>query len=190
MAQALPSAGEPQVELGERYPRIYRYVLSLVGDPPEAEDLTQETFLRAHRQRESLRDPAAAVPWLYSIATRVCLDRLRQRARRKSGESNLDPETASPADPAPTAQLRVEQDEMSICVQSYIGELSDSYQAVLLLHDVHGLTCPQIAELLGDSPGSVKVRLHRARKRLQSALESGCAFSYDERGTFVCESKD
>jgi RNA polymerase sigma-70 factor (ECF subfamily) len=79
---------------------------------------------------------------------------------------------------------------LSICVQSYICELSDSYQAVLLLHDVHGLTCPQIAELLGDSPGSVKVRLHRARKRLQGALESGCAFSYDERGTFVCEPKD
>lgn len=62
-------------------------------------------------------------------------------------------------------------------------------QAVLLLHDVHGLTCPQIAELLGNSPGSVKVRFHRARKRLLGALESGCAFSYDERGTFVCEPK-
>jgi RNA polymerase sigma-70 factor (ECF subfamily) len=190
MAQALPIVGEPQGEPGEHRRQIYRYVLSLVGDPTEAEDLTQETFLRAHRQRESLRDPAAAVPWLYTIATRVCLDRLRQRARRKSGESDLDPETASPADPAPTAELLVEQAEMSICVQGYIGELSDSYQAVLLLHDAHGLTCPQIAELLGDSPGSVKVRLHRARKRLQGALESGCAFSYDERGTFVCEPKD
>jgi len=191
MAQALPSAGaESGVELGEHYPRIYRYVLSLVRDRAEAEDLTQETFLRAHRQHESLRDPVAAVPWLYSIATRVCLDRLRQRARRAQRESPLDPETQSPPDPAPTAQLRVEQDEMSICVQSYVAELSDSYRAVVLLHDVHGLTCPQIAKLLGDSPGAVKVRLHRARKRLQSALESGCEFSYDERGTFVCQPRD
>jgi len=79
---------------------------------------------------------------------------------------------------------------MSICVQSYVAELSDSYRAVVLLHDVHGLTCPQIAKLLGDSPGGVKVRLHRARKRLQSALESGCEFSYDERGTFVCQPRD
>jgi RNA polymerase sigma-70 factor (ECF subfamily) len=178
------------VELGEHYPRIYRYVLSLVRDPSEAEDLTQEAFLRAHRQHKSLRDPAAAVPWLYSIATRVCLDRLRQRARRAPRESQLDLETQSPPDPAPSAQLLVEQDEMSVCVQSYVADLSDSYRAVLLLHDVHGLTCPQIAELLGDSTGAVKIRLHRARKRLQSALEGGCAFSYDERGTFICEPKE
>ena len=178
------------MELGRHYPRIYRYFLGLVRDPTEAEDLTQETFLRAHRRGESLRDPAAALPWLYSIATHVCLDWLRQRARCAPAESQLDPETESPPDPAPTAQLRVEQDEMSICVQSYVAKLSDSYRAVLLLHDIHGLTCPQIAELLGDSPGSVKVRLHRARKRLQSALERGCAFSYDERGTFVCEPRD
>jgi len=173
----------------ELYPRISRYVLSLVSDPTEAEDLTQETFLRAHRRRESLRDPAAVLPWLYSIATHVCLDWLRGRARGARGDSQLDPEMLSPPDPAPAAELRVEQDEMSACVQGYVGELSDSYRGVLLLHDVHGLTCPQIAALLGDSPGSVKIRLHRARKRLQRALEDGCAFSYDERGALVCEPK-
>src|SRR5215207_5492678 len=163
MAQALPMAGsEPRIELAEHRSRIHRYVLSIVGDPAEADDLTQETFLRAHRQRESLRDPSAAVPWLYSVATRVCLDRFRQRARRGAHEDHRNPEIESPPDPAPTAQLRVEQDEMSTCVQGYVAELSDSYQAVLLLHDVHGLTCPQIAGLLGDSPGSVKIRLHRA----------------------------
>jgi RNA polymerase sigma-70 factor (ECF subfamily) len=165
-------------------------VLSLVRDPAEAEDLTQETFLRALRRREQLRDPAAVLPWLYSVATHVCLDRLRRRARRARGETGLDPEAASPPDPAATAQFRLEQDEMSACVQGYVRELSDSHRAVLLLHDAHDLTCPQIAELLGDSPGSVKVRLHRARKRLQSALESGCAFSCDERGALVCEPKE
>jgi len=181
---------DPEVEFGEHYPRIYRYVLSVVREPAEAEDLTQETFLRAHRKGESLRDPEAAVPWLYSIATRVCLDRLRQRARRAPQESELNPETVSPPDSGPSAELRVEQDEMSTCVQSYVAELSDRYQAVLLLHDVHGLTCSKIAELLGDSLGSVKIRLHRARKRLQDALDSGCAFAYDERGTLVCEPKE
>ena len=188
MPRALPTASlDTQAVLAEHYPRVSRYVLNLVRNPAEAEDLTQETFLRAHRQRESLRDSAATVPWLYSIATHVCLDRLRERARRRPTESQLDPELVSPPDPEPSAELGVEQDEMSVCVQSYVEELSDSYRAVLLLHDVHGLTSPQIADLLGDSPGSVKVRLHRARKRLQSGLESGCAFSYDERGTLVCE---
>ena len=57
-------------------------VRSVVRDADEAEDLTQETFLRAYSARDSLRDPDAILPWLYSVANHVCLDRLRQRARR------------------------------------------------------------------------------------------------------------
>ena len=164
-------------------------MLNLVRDPLEAEDTTQETFLRAQRRHDSLRDPEAALSWLYSIATHVCLDRLRARSRRLSRESGADPEAVSPPDPTPSGGLRVERDEMSACVQGYVAELSDSYRAVLLLHDVHGLTCPQIAALLGDSPGSVKIRLHRARKRLQGSLLGACTFTHDERGTLVCEPK-
>ena len=178
----------PQV-LDELYPRIFRYVLGLVRDRAEAEDLTQETFLRAHRRIGSLRATEATASWLYSIATHCCVDRLRERARRAPGEGRLDPETVSPPDPAPPARLRLEQDEMSTCVRGYVADLSDSYRAVLLLHDVQGLTCPEIAALLGDSPGSVKIRLQRARRRLRGTLQDACAFSQDERGTLVCEPK-
>ena len=59
--------------------RIYRYILRMMRSPAEAEDLTQETFLRAFRHREALRDPPAVRGWLYRIATHACLDRLRQR---------------------------------------------------------------------------------------------------------------
>lgn len=188
MARVLPIAGSAEgVRLVEHRTRIYNYILGMVRDPVEADDLTQETFLRAESQHDSLREPAAAIPWLYSIATRVCLDRFRQRARKAVHESNRDPETVLMPDEGPSPQRRVESDEMSTCVQGYVAELSDSYQAVLLLHDVHGLTGPEIAELLGDSVGNVKIRLHRARKKLQRALEAGCEFSYDERGAFLCE---
>jgi len=190
MTQALSVSEErPHIALDEMYPPISRYVLSLVRDAAEAEDVTQETFLRAHSRRSSLRDAEATLPWLYTIATRICLDRLRERARRVARESWIEPEALSSTDPAPSAELRVEQAEMSACVQGYVGELSDNYRAVLLLHDVHGLTCPQIARLLGDSPGAVKIRLHRARKRLQGVLQTACAFSHDERGALVCEPK-
>ena len=76
---------------------------------------------------------------------------------------------------------------MSACVQGFVGELSDSYRAVLMLHDVHGLTCPEIAAALGGSTGAIKIRLHRARKALRSSLQTACSFSHDERGTLVCE---
>ena len=59
--------------------RIYHYILGMVKNPAEAEDLTQETFLRAYRHGDSLRDPEAVRGWLYRISTHVCLDRLRQR---------------------------------------------------------------------------------------------------------------
>jgi len=57
--------------------RIRRYILSMVRDPVEADDLTQDVFLQAHRKLGSLRDPDAVISWLYRIATHVCYDRFR-----------------------------------------------------------------------------------------------------------------
>jgi RNA polymerase sigma-70 factor (ECF subfamily) len=190
MRQPLPTEERaPEAGFSAHYAQILRYVRSVVRNADEAQDLTQETFLRAYRARDSLRDPDATLPWLYSVATHVCLDRLRQRTRQAQARSDVDPEAMSPPDPAPSAGLVVEQEDMSTCVEAYVSELSDSYRAVLLMHDVKGLTAREIAELLGDSTGSVKIRLHRARKQLQSALEAACDFSQDECGTLVCDPK-
>jgi RNA polymerase sigma-70 factor (ECF subfamily) len=174
----------------EYYERIYRYVLGMVRDPAQAEDLTQETFLRAFRQRDSLRDAGALTAWLYRIATHVSLDRLRQRTRRAPRESDADLTEVDVADPdGPSLQQEVEQEEMSACVQRYVADLPDSYRAVILLHDLHGLTALQIAETLELPLTTVKIRLVRARRRLQAALQAGCSFSHDERNVLVCESK-
>ncbi len=78
---------------------------------------------------------------------------------------------------------------MSTCVQHYLDNLSDAYKVVVLLHDVQGLTAPEMAELIGVSLPNVKIRLHRARRKLRLALEADCSFSYDERGVLGCESK-
>jgi RNA polymerase sigma-70 factor (ECF subfamily) len=172
------------------YQRIYRYILSMIRDPAEAEDLTQETFLRAYRQRDSLREAAARTAWLYRIATHVCLDRLRQYARRNPMESDTDLDQVDVAEPdTPSLQQTMERDEMSGCVQRFLSRLSDRYRAVILLHDMHDLTAAEIAQLLGDSLDTVKIRLHRARMKLRAALEAGCEFSHDERSVLTCESK-
>jgi RNA polymerase sigma-70 factor (ECF subfamily) len=172
------------------YNRIFRYIMSMVRDTAEAEDLTQETFLRAYRARNSLQDEGAQTAWLYRIATNVCLDRFRQSARRAPMESETDLDQVEVAEPdTPSLQQVIERDEMSACVQRYLNRLSDSYRAVILLHDMHELTSPEIAQLLGESLSAVKIRLHRARRKLGIALEAGCAFSYDERSVLTCESK-
>lgn len=173
-------------------PRIRRYVLSLVRDPAEADDLTQEVFLRAHRKLGSLRDPDLVLPWLYRVATNVCHDRFRQRARQPQLDgSGPDDQVVANATPESGAPVDVEREavrsEMSACVQGYVSELSDGYRQVILLHDAEGLTNPEIAEMLGVSVDAVKIRLHRARRKLQALLADNCAFSHDDRNVFVCD---
>ncbi len=173
------------------YERILRYVQSMVHNAPEAEDLTQESFLRAYKEREPLRGSGALVAWLYRIATHVALDKLRQRARRAPHEADVDmAEVDLPDRDGVSLEQGTEQGEMSACVQEYLADFPDNYRSVILLHDMEELTGSQIAELLDLPLATVKMRLHRARQRLQAALRTGCDFSKDERNVLVCESKN
>jgi RNA polymerase sigma-70 factor (ECF subfamily) len=163
-----------------------------VRDRDEADDLTQEVFLLAHRKLASLRDPDAVVAWLYRIATHVCYDRFRKWGRQPTPAS-LDatghPEAAGGGD-EPNLGRVIEQVEMSGCVRGYLDELADDYRTVVLLHDLERLTNNAIAELLGASLDTVKIRVHRARRKLQDALDAHCDFSRDDHGVLVCEPAD
>lgn len=170
--------------------RIYRYVLRIVKNPAEAEDLTQDTFLRAYRGHESLRDPQAVRGWLYRIATHACLDRLRQRKPQVSIDSEEGADRVNAVVTKSPSVLEItERKETSACVQRCLDFLPDSYRAVILLHEAHSLTAAEIAELLGVTVTTVKIRLHRARRKLQRIMEYGCAVSKDSRGLPVCQPK-
>jgi RNA polymerase sigma factor (sigma-70 family) len=184
-------ASSPTNEEMERHrPALTRYIRSLVRDSSAAEDLAQETFLRAHRQQTELRDPAALESWLYRIATHACIDYLRQQARTVQRQVDTAVEDLPIADRERPSQLVViQQTEMSECVQRYVAGLSDAYKAVLLLHDADGLTANEIAQLLKLPLTTVKMRLHRARRELGVILKAACAFGHDERGVFVCDPK-
>lgn len=167
-----------------------RYIQYLVRDATEAEDLAQEALVRAHRQRDTLRDPAALESWLYQIATHVSIDRMRQHAKAAERLVDEPVEELPIADSAQASPLTViQQEEMSTCVQRYVASLSDDYKAVLLLHDADGLTAKEIANLLQLPLTTIKMRLHRARQQLQAALNDACQFERDERGVFICEPK-
>jgi RNA polymerase sigma-70 factor (ECF subfamily) len=177
--------------LSTYHDRIYRYVLRMVRNPAEAEDLTQETFLRAYRHRDALRDPEAVRGWLYRIATHASLDHLR---RRKRQPLSLDGDEAgerikTAASDAPSGAEIAERQETSLCVQRCLDFLPDKYRAVILLHEVHALTAPEIAELLGVTVATVKIRLHRARRMLQQVMDHGCAVSCSQQGVPTCEPK-
>lgn len=182
-----------EAELSEAFRQyngpIRGYVRSLVRSAEEAEEITQETFLRAHRKLHSLEDSDKLSPWLYRIATNLSYDALRRSGRRPPADSLEEAPAAEPAERGPRLDQVIEQREMSSCVREYIEELPDTYRAVILLHDLEGLSNPEIARLLGISLATAKIRLHRARKRLREALGEGCSFSRDERDVLVCERK-
>ncbi len=185
----LTSSPSPD-EIEQHRPAVRRYVQYLVRDSVEAEDLTQEAFIRAHRLRETLRDPAALESWLYQIATHVSIDRMRQRAKLAGRQVDKAIEELPLADTSQESPLTIiQQEEMSTCVQRYVSKLSDTYKAVLLLHDADGLTALEIGYLLQLPLTTVKMRLHRARRQLQATLKEACEFEHDERGIFVCEPK-
>jgi len=186
----MPASLSPSEEAEQYRTRVTRYIRYLVRDTGEAEDLAQETLLKAYRLRNTLRDPAALESWLYQIATHMSIDRLRQRARTVARQVETPVEDLPIADRArPSPLTIIQQTEMGDCVQRYVAELSDAYKAVLLLHDADGLTSDEIARVLRLPLTTVKMRLHRARQKLQARLKEACSFGSDDRGVFVCEPK-
>jgi RNA polymerase sigma-70 factor, ECF subfamily len=173
--------------------QVQRHLLAMVRDRSLAEELTQETYARALERIEQLRDPQAALAWLYRIASTVALDRLRQRR-----PSTVPLDTVAPAGgeaeqaaererPPSLLEGALESSEMSACVQGYVAALPDDYRIAILLHDAHGLSNPEIAQLFGCSLATAKIRGHRARTRLRETLNSACTFEIDERGVLVCD---
>ena len=173
--------------------QIQRHILAMVRNQAEAEELTQDTYARALERIGQLRDPQAALAWLYRIATNVALDRLRQRRPSTIPLDTVVPageqaERAAERERAPSLlEGALESSEMSECVQGYLAALPDDYRIAILLHDAHGLSNPEIAELLGCSLATATIRVHRARARLRETLATACSFEIDERGVLVCD---
>lgn len=172
---------------------IYNYLLRMTQNQTEAEDLTQETFVRAHRNLSTFRGEASLSTWLYRIATNVSLDHFRRRTTRQNRTALplekielYEDRDSVPSSPEQLAACS----EMSACVQAFIQRLPPSYRTVLVLKDLQGLKNCEIAEVLDCSLTTVKIRLHRARTKLREALNAGCNFTHDERNVFVCEPKE
>jgi RNA polymerase sigma-70 factor (ECF subfamily) len=158
--------------------KIYNYVARLCGDAPEAEDLTQEVFIRAFVAMRRFRGTATFQTWLYKIATNMALDALRRRRRAgppavsldapiETDESSLQRELADTSgDPHETAAARELQHE----VQQGISALSEKLRVVIVLFDIQGLSYEEIAEVLGVPLGTVKSRLFNARMALRQRL--------------------
>jgi RNA polymerase sigma-70 factor (ECF subfamily) len=175
--------------------RVYNYLLRMTQDRFVAEDLTQETFIRVYRGPPGFREEASLATWVYRIATNVSLDHFRRRSTAQETATysldgaETDQEELLADDKAASPEQLAAASQMSICVQDFIWQLPPDYRAALVLHDLQGMKNGDIAEVLDVSLDTVKIRLHRARKKLRGALSIGCDFAHDDRNVLVCEPK-
>jgi RNA polymerase sigma-70 factor, ECF subfamily len=170
------------------YARVRGYAASMLRDSAASEDVVQETFLRAQSHLESVREPDKVAAWLFRIAHNLCMDQLRAR-KASHIDPAADPEAAATCD-ATSVQRDLERGEMSACVRAQVDHLPETDRAVILLYDIMALSHQEIADVLGIEVGAVKVRLHRARKKLRALLENACSFEHDSQNVLVCEPKD
>ena len=153
-------------------PRAYAVCLRMVGDPTEAEDLTQEVFLLLFRKIHTFRGESAFSTWLHRLTVNLVLMRLRKKSPRMASieAAGPDDETDSLGIDIGTRDLLLEGSIDRINLARCIARLSAGYRTMFVLHDIQGYEHHEIASILGVSVGGSKSQLHKARTRLRELL--------------------
>ncbi len=146
------------------YRQVYTQALRLVGDRKDAEDVAQDAYLRVFRGLHGFRGEAQFETWLYRIVANAAMTHLRRR--RRFGDLMTEPEDG-PLREIPSPARTDEQAVDRQALQNALEALPLSLRTVVVLKDIYGLSCQEIGDQIGASEGAVKVRLHRARRRLK-----------------------
>ena len=149
--------------------RVYRLAYRLTGNSYDAEDLTQEVFVRVFRSLASYT-PGTFEGWLHRITTNLFLDITRRRQRIRF--EGLGEETAARLRGAePTPSQAFDDRHLDFDISAALADLPPEYRAAVVLCDIEGLTYEEIADVLGVKLGTVRSRIHRGRAQLRAALE-------------------
>ena len=159
--------------LVEKYQKsVHALVWQKIGDFHYAEDITQDTFLRAYQKLSTLRNPSQFLGWLSVIANRLCLNWLRKQKREKQLQSledtSVEEVATSDYERYVSGQRETEATEHRFeIVKKLLGKLPEGERTAMTLHYLGEMTMKEISRFLGVSVDTVKMRLHRARKRLR-----------------------
>jgi RNA polymerase sigma-70 factor (ECF subfamily) len=152
-------------------PRIRGLLMRLCADPVLADDLAQEVFLRAVRGLVTFEGRSAFGTWLYRIAYNVYLNHRARTRQTLALSDDWHAETEAPEDGLSARRADLRRD-----LESAIAQLPDRYRVVVVLHYLHDVPYPEIAEILEVPLGTVKTHLHRAKRALRELMaESGAA---------------
>ena len=173
VAEAKSGCSNAFAELYERLrPKIYRTAFRILRNEADAEDASQRTFQCAFTKLDRFRGDSAFSTWLTRIAINEALMMLRQRRANRhlfgnGTEDDFEACTLGVADKSPTPEETLADDELRTTVTRAISRLRKKLQVVVLLHHLHGLTIPEIAECLGLSVAAVKARSFHAKRFLR-----------------------
>ena len=148
--------------------RVYRLAFRLTGNRHDAEDLTQEVFVRVFKALPTFR-PGTLEGWIHRITTNLFLDQARRRRRIRFDALPLDFSDKVPGrSPSPDSELA--RDLFDPDIEAALAELPPEYRAAVVLCDIEGLTYEEIARALDVKIGTVRSRIHRGRSMLRTAL--------------------
>ncbi|MBO0813269.1 MAG: RNA polymerase sigma factor SigE [Microlunatus sp.] len=152
----------------EHSARVYRLAYRLTGNPHDAEDLTQDVFVRVFRSLHKFQ-PGTLEGWLHRITTNLFLDGARRRKKiRFDGLAEGSEERLESRMPAPAEQLA--DADLDHDVAAALAALAPEFRAAVVLCDIEGLSYDEIADVLGVKLGTVRSRIHRGRAQLRTAL--------------------
>jgi RNA polymerase sigma-70 factor, ECF subfamily len=181
----------------EFYPKILGYLTRLTGNKEEAEDQTQEVFIKVNEALDKFEGRSSLSTWIYRIATNTANDHFRSASFQKGAKQTLSCETLREntedrnvwtGEKEKRSDAVLENDEMNCCIKRYIEDLNENYKTVFVLSEYEGLINQEIADVLGISLETVKIRISRARKQLKKSMEKGCEISLEE-GNLKCNEK-
>ena len=149
----------------------YNLALRMLGDPQDAEDVTQEACLKAYQSLSSFRLDSRFSVWLYRIVSNLCLDQLRRRQRRPEQSLTVENDEGEEAqqdvpDENFSPEALLERKLTREAVRRGLDALPDEQRQILLLRELEGMSYEEIGQALSLEPGTVKSRIFRARKRL------------------------
>ena len=185
----------------EYQPKILRYLTRLTG-MYEAEDLSQEVFIKVESGLKNFRGESKLSTWIYRIATNTAVDRMRSpsfKYKVKDGTSSeatqmddIDTEDRDlfTGEKIESTDQQYVRKEMNSCIRNFIENLPENYKAVVILSELEELKNKEIAEILHLTLDTVKIRLHRARAQLRKKLQSNCSFYRNEQNELSCDLKN
>ena len=163
---AMPSWAELVEEHADS---VYRLAFRLAGNQQDAEDLTQETFMRVFRNLKTYK-PGTFEGWLHRITTNLFLDMVRHRSKIRMEALPEDYERVPGTDMTPEEAYNVAN--LDPALQRALDGLAPDFRVAVVLCDIEGMSYDEIAETLGVKMGTVRSRIHRGRQQLRASLEA------------------